>query len=33
VLGAKSMRRPIVPAMVLICAVTGGLIAYYMTCV
>lgn len=33
VLGAKSMRRPIIPAVVLICAVTGGLIAYYMTCV
>ena len=30
VLGAKSMRRPIIPAVVLICAVTGGLIAYYM---
>lgn len=30
VLGAKSMRRPILPAVVLICAVTGGLIAYYM---
>lgn len=33
VLGAKSMRRPIIPAVVLICAVTGGLIAFYMTCV
>jgi uncharacterized membrane protein (DUF4010 family) len=33
VLGAKSMRRPIIPAVVLICVVTGGLIAYYMTCV
>jgi uncharacterized membrane protein (DUF4010 family) len=30
VLGAKSMRRPILPAVVLICAVTGGLIAYYI---
>lgn len=30
VLGARSMRRPIIPAVVLICAVTGGLIAYYM---
>ena len=29
-LGARSMRRPILPAVVLICAVTGGLIAYYM---
>ena len=30
VLGAKAMRRPIIPAMALICIVTGGLIAYYM---
>ena len=30
VLGAKSMRRPILPAVVLICAVTAGLIGYYM---
>ena len=30
VLGAKAMRRPIIPAVVLICIVTGGLIAYYM---
>lgn len=30
VLGAKSMRRPIIPAVVLICVVTGGLIAYYI---
>ena len=30
VLGAKAMRRPIIPAVVLICVVTGGLIAYYM---
>ena len=29
VLGSKSMRRPIIPAVVLICAVTGGLIAFY----
>lgn len=29
-LGAKSMRKAIVPAVVLICAVTGGLIAFYM---
>ena len=29
-LGAKSMRRPIIPAVVLICAVTGALIAFYM---
>ncbi|WP_297699550.1 MgtC/SapB family protein [uncultured Fibrobacter sp.] len=29
-LGAKSMRRPIMPAVALICAVTGGLIAYYV---
>ena len=29
-LGAKSMRRPILPAVVLICVVTAGLIAYYM---
>ena len=28
-LGAKSMRKPIVPAVALICAVTGGLIAFY----
>ena len=28
--GAKSMRRPILPAVVLICVVTAGLIAYYM---
>lgn len=30
VLGAKSMRRPILPAVVLICVVTGGLIGYYL---
>ena len=30
VLGAKAMRRPIIPAVALICIVTGGLIAYYM---
>jgi uncharacterized membrane protein (DUF4010 family) len=30
VLGAKSMRRPIIPAVVLICAVTGGLIGYFI---
>ena len=30
VLGAKSMRRPIIPAVVLICAVTGGLIGYFL---
>ena len=30
ILGAKSMRRPIIPAVVLICAVTGALIAFYM---
>ena len=30
VLGAKSMRRPIIPAVVLICLVTGGLIGYYL---
>ena len=29
-LGAKSMRKPIIPAVVLICAVTGALIAVYM---
>lgn len=29
-LGAKSMRRPILPAVVLICLVTAGLIAYYI---
>ena len=29
-LGAKSMRRPILPAVVLICVVTGGLIGYYL---
>lgn len=29
-LGAKSMRKAIVPAVVLICAVTGGLIALYV---
>lgn len=29
-LGAKSMRKPIIPAVVLICAVTGGLIAFYL---
>ena len=29
-IGAKSMRRPIIPAVVLICAVTGGLIAYFI---
>ena len=29
-LGAKSMRRPIIPAVVLICAVTGALIGYYI---
>lgn len=29
-LSAKSMRKAIVPAVVLICAVTGGLIAFYM---
>ena len=29
-LGAKSMRRPIMPAVALICAVTGGLIVYYV---
>ena len=29
-LGAKSMRRPILPAVVLICIVTGGLIGYYL---
>lgn len=28
-LGAKSMRRPILPAVVLICLVTAGLIGYY----
>lgn len=28
-LGAKSMRKPIVPAVAMICAVTGGLIAFY----
>ena len=30
VLGAKSMRRPIIPAVVLICAVTAGLIGYFI---
>ena len=30
ILGAKSMRKPIIPAVVLICAVTGGLIAYFI---
>ena len=29
-LGAKSMRKPILPAVVLICLVTAGLIGYYM---
>lgn len=29
-MGAKSMRKAIVPAVALICAVTGGLIAFYM---
>ncbi len=29
-LGAKSMRKPIVPAVAMICAVTGGLIAFYL---
>jgi hypothetical protein len=29
-LGAKSMRRPIMPAVALICAVTVGLIVYYV---
>ncbi len=28
-LGAKSMRRPILPAVILICLVTAGLIGYY----
>jgi hypothetical protein len=29
-MGARSMRRPIVPAVVTVCVVTAGLIAYYM---
>jgi len=29
-LGAKSMRKPILPAVVLICLLTAGLIGYYM---
>lgn len=29
-LGAKTMRRPIVPAVILICAVTAALIAFYI---
>ena len=28
-LGAKAMRRPILPAVILICLVTAGLIGYY----
>ena len=30
VLGAKSMRKPILPAVVLICLCTAGLIGFYL---